>query len=304
MKSAIYGLVTFCCFCLDPILAKSPEQANLSATLTAMRHIGGVRPPRLTQITRLNRALDSDLAVARKARGLSLPMRQGFSLAASYLVFADNTNDSQLRMATAQAWRRVSEGMELGGSRWDLRGALAGYNNAIIFLRPWTSSNSPNPSVRGELYLVAARLRALEGNLPVWAQVPTNGQYEERSQSGVDEHTEPETIKQPTDMPPLPQIKKEDFSQDDVKRVELLEQKINGATVTIMAARSGVENLQVQVEARGLSLQPETIRRLTAMEASYRQIGKMLESRQWDAAEEQIGIALGYARRLLDNLGR
>lgn len=271
------------------------------ALASALSRMEAIRPAGPSQIALLNQAMDSDLASARRAGRLTPGQRDAFSRASAYLSEAGSPVSPAMRVPMAQAWRRVGEGMELGGSSWDRSAALAGYRNSFIWLGQYPGQNPADPSIQGELYFVAGRVRALGGTIPIWASVPLGG-AQPRQQRGIpDEYLQPAERVEP---PPMVEISRAGLTPEERARVDVLEQRFNGATVSVMAARGSVGGLRRSLESQRLQLHPEISRRYEAMLASHERARAALDGRQWSMAEEQIEIASGYARKLLAELGR
>lgn len=274
--------------------------AGPSETLAAISMIEKVRPGP-AQIGMLNRALDNDLAAARRLGRLSPMQRDAFSRASSYLSGVGPSADLSMRVPMAQAWRRVGEGMELGGSQWDRSGALAGYRNSFLWMEQYPGQNSADPTFRGDLYFVAGRVRALGGTIPIWASVPIGGDQPSRPRGIPDEYVQPQ---ERTESAQWIEIPKEGLSGEERQSVTALEQKINGATVSVMAARGIVDSLRSRLQSQGLQVNAETMRRYEGMLASYDQARAAVQERRWSAAAEMVDIAAGYARRILGDMGQ
>lgn len=272
----------------------APETAMTLAMLEK------VRLPGPAQIGLLNKALDNDLAAARQSGRLSPLQRDAFSRASSYLAGVGPTSDWSMRAPMAQAWRRVGEGMELGGLPYDRSGALAGYRNSFLWMEQLPGQNPQDPALRGDLYFVAGRVRALGGTIPIWASVPI-GQEPQRQRGIPDEY-----LQQPErrEMPLPVEIPKDGLNAEELQQASTLEQRFNGATVSVMAARSLVDSLRSRLDAQGLQLNAETFGRYEGMLASYDRARSALATRQWRAASDQVDIAIGYARRILGEMGR
>lgn len=282
-----------------PLLAvmQMPAASETAMTLAILEKSHTAGP---AQIGMLNRAMDNDLALARQTGRLSPAQREAFSRVSSFLSGIGPTPDGSMRVPMAQAWRRVGEGMELGGLPYDRSGALAGYQNSFLWLGQMPGQNPSDPSARGDLYFVAGRVRALGGTIPVWVSVPI-GEQHQRQRGIPEEYTrKPE----PAEMPLPVEIPKENLTADEKKTVAALEQRFNGATVSVMAARSLVDSLRNRLDAQGLQLNAETFRRYEGMLASYEQARSAIAQRQWGMAEEMVERAAGYARRILGEMGR
>jgi hypothetical protein len=277
------------------------QGAGIPETTAALSAIDNGRPAGPAQIQLLNRALDHDLTEARRAGNLTPLQRDAFSRASSYLSGIGVTSDWAMRAPMAQAWRRVGEGMELGGLPYDRSGALAGYRNSFIWMEQFPGQNPDDPSLRGNLFFVAGRVRALGGTIPVWVNVPI-GQQAQPPRGIPDEYLQPPPNR--TEMPAPVEIPKEGMSAEERQTVRALEQRFNGATVSVMAARSVVESLRQRLDAQGLQLNTETFRRYQGMLASYEQARSALNARRWDDAAESVDIAIGYARKILGEMGR
>jgi hypothetical protein len=269
-------------------------------TSMTLAMIEKVRAPGPAQIGLLNRALDNDLAAARQSGRLTPLQRDAFSRASSYLAGIGPASDWSMRAPMAQAWRRVGEGMELGGLPYDRSGALAGYRNSFLWMEQLPGQNPQDPALRGDLYFVAGRVRALGGTIPIWASVPI-GQEPQRQRGIPDEY-----LQQPErrEMPLPVDVPKDGLGPEELQKVSALEQRFNGATVSVMAARSLVDSLRGRLDAQGLQLNSETFSRYEAMLASYDRARTALAARQWSAASEQVDISIGYARRILGEMGR
>ncbi len=272
----------------------APETAMTLAMLEK------VRAPGPAQIGMLNRALEADLAAARQSGRLSPLQRDAFSRASSYLAGIGPTSDWSMRAPMAQAWRRVGEGMELGGLPYDRSGALAGYRNSFIWMEQLPGQSPQDPALRGDLYFVAGRVRALGGSIPVWASVPI-GQEPQRQRGIPDEYLQ-QPERRETLLPV--EVPKDGLSPEELQKAMALEQRFNGATVSVMAARSLVDSLRNRLDAQGLQLNAETFGRYEGMLASYDRARTALAARNWNVAAEQIDISIGYARRILGEMGR
>lgn len=274
--------------------------AGAPETLAALAAIQKVRPGP-AQIGMLNRALDSDLAAARRVGRLSPLQRDAFSRASSYLSGVGPNSDPSMRFPMAQAWRRVGEGMELGGSQWDRSGALAGYRNSFLWMEQYPGQNPSDPTFRGELYFVAGRVRALGGSIPIWASVPIGPDQPSRQRGIPDEYVQAPGR---TETAQWIEIPKDGLSPDERQKLSALEQKFNGATVSIMAARGVVDSLRSRLGAQGLQLNAVTAGRYEGMLSSYEQARAALNEKRWSAAAELVDIAAGYARRILTEMGQ
>lgn len=288
---------------LVPVLLQLPGASGMETPgiLATLAQIESVRPAGPAQIALLNRALDIDLTSARRSGRLTSGQRDAFSRASFYLSGIGSALDQSMTAPMAQAWRRVGEGMELGSMPWDRSGALAGYRNSFLWLEQLPGQNAGDPSVRGDLYFVAGRVRALGGTIPVWASVPL-GEAQPRRQRGI-----PEEYLQSADQTEVTvpiEIPREGLSQRERSVAASLEQKFNGATVSVMAARGAVDSLRQRLVADRLELHPEISRRYEAMLASHSHARTALQERQWSVATQQIEIAAGYARRILSEMGR
>jgi hypothetical protein len=283
------------------LMQPAASSAAPPALTSALSRMEAIRPAGPAEIASLNQAMDSDLASARRAGRLTPGQRDAFSRASAYLSEAGSPANPAMRVPMAQAWRRVGEGMELGGSNWDRSAALAGYRNSFIWLGQYPGQNLADPSIQGELYFVAGRVRALGGTIPIWASAPLGG-AQPRQQRGI-----PEEYLQPAERvepPPMVEIPRAGLAPEERAKVDALEQRFNGATVSVMAARGSVDSLRRSLEAQRLELHPEISRRYEAMLASHDRARAALDGRQWSLAEEQIDIASGYARKLLAEMGR
>lgn len=276
------------------------DGAGVPETLAAITAIERTRPGP-AQIGMLNRALDSDLAAARRLGRLSPMQRDAFSRASSYLSGVGPSVDPSIRIPMAQAWRRVGEGMELGGSQWDRSGALAGYRNSFLWMEQYPGQNPADATFRGDLYFVAGRVRALGGTIPIWASVPIGGDQPSRPRGFPDEYVQPperaETVR-------WIEIPKDGLDAVERQAVIAVEQKINGATVSVMAARGVVDGLRSRLAAQGLQLNAVTAGRYEGMLASYEQARTAVQERRWSAATEMADVAAGYARRILGEAGQ
>lgn len=282
-----------------PLLLLLQMQSAPETSMT-LAMIEKVRMPGPAQIGMLNKALDNDLAAARRTGALSPLQRDAFSRASSYLAGIGPTQDWSMRAPMAQAWRRVGEGMELGGLPYDRSGALAGYRNSFLWMEQFPGQNPQDPSLRGDLYFVAGRVRALGGTIPIWASVPI-GQEPQRQRGIPDEYLQqPERREAPVPV----EVPKDGLTPAELQKVTALEQRFNGATVSVMAARSLVDSLRNRLDAQGLQLNAETFGRYEGMLASYDRARSALAARNWTAAADQIEISIGYARRILGEMGR
>lgn len=283
------------------ILLLSLQAAGIPETANVLAAIDNGRPAGPAQIQALNRALDQDLTAVRRTGSLTPMQRDAFSRASSYLSGIGVSSDRAMRAPMAQAWRQVGECMELGGLPYDRSGALAGYRNSFLWMEQLPGQNPADPSLRGNLSFVAGRVRALGGTIPVWVNVPIG--QEPQPQRGIPE----EYLQQPQNRAetPMPvEIPKDGLSAEEAQTARALEQRFNGATVSVMAARSVVESLRQRLEAQGLQLNSETFRRYQGMLISYEQARSEMLARRWNSAAESVDIAIGYARKILGEMGR
>lgn len=172
---------------------------------------------------------------------------------------------------------------------------------AIVHVETLMRAVVEDGSSRGEIHFIAGRTRALGGSIPIWMSIHLLDRQSSRDR-GIPERYGKKAER--VDPVPAVEMPKEGLTLKDLSRVEALEQRFNGATISVLTARESIDSLRSSLERRGLQLHPDTSRRYESMQASYERARTAMQERHWSIAEEQTEIASSYARRLIAETGR
>ena len=212
--------------------------------------------------------------------------------------------DVGMGLALANAYENVGA-MQLAGSdpRYlDRNGAILSYQNSYLMLNQLNAQYPNDPRITGQISMVAGRVRALGGSLPVWVSMPYGGQQMERP-TGIPEQHIPVAKGQPAgfDMPRLDWAKVPEASRKACG--ESLERYI-GAAASAQGAMSVLDSLRMSVESRGLSLRADYITGSVRLQDRMRNARESLDHADCVKADEWLGMAEGETKRLLKDLGQ
>ncbi len=224
----------------------------------------------------------------------------------TYLGGARNyaTSDVSLGLAVASAYQNVGA-MQLAGSDprfYDRNGALLSYQNSYLLLNDLRMRYPNDPRITGQMALVAGRVRALGGSLPVWISVPLGGQ-ENAPSGGIPEQHIPVAKGAPAQFE-VPKLDWAKVPADQRKACgESLDRYITAAA-SAQGALSVLDSLRVSVESRGLTLRADYTAGAARMVERMRSARESIEQIDCARAADMLSMAEGEVRRLLKDLGQ
>jgi hypothetical protein len=186
----------------------------------------------------------------------------------------------------------------------DREGAIHSYNNSAIILNQLANENPNDPNVRGQLAFVGGRVNALGGSIPIWMSVPIGGQQRVQEQRGIPEAylKAPVKTSAPTSAE-YPRLDEGTLNPEERTQWRELRDRYYSVLATVYSAKNAVAPVQASVESRGLALTPDLVKSSTRMSLSLDLAKEYLESKQFDAARENLQIADGEARKILRYVG-
>jgi hypothetical protein len=286
-------------------------QANLSTNQLLRRYENA--PQRSVRAGDVGRVADSffaDMSSARTSASLSTEQRFLLGRTIAYLggLSAVAPQDRGLSLALAGAYRRIGDSLYANGTVLDRDAAILGYRNSFLILNQLAGQNPSDPAVQGELVFLGSRLREL-GGMPVWFSVPIGGTMAAQEQRGIPDsvlapNPQPGTSPSGSTLPPLPNIDPSKLSEEDQTQWRGIQDRYAGVSASVYAARTGADSLRASLEARGLTLHPDTISNIARMESSFEMGTRAIEARRWSEAKEQLDLAMAFSRRVLNTLGR
>jgi hypothetical protein len=280
---------------------------SLDVTLAQLEQRRG-RPASASELTALSTGLAADAAnpAYKGQTGYAARMRN----AARSLAYLNGMRrasgiDLSTGLAMAGASQNIGAMQVAGGdSRYhDRRGAILSYQNSYLLLNDLAGRYPGDPRITGQLGIVAGRVRALGGTLPVWVTMPIGGGEPESPSMGIPEQVIPvEKGKIPTfAMPKLDWAKVPGAQRQTCG--ESLERYIAAAS-SAQGALSVMDSIRMSVESRGLSLRADYVAGAARLGHRMNTSREQLERMECEAANETLAMAEGETRRLMKDLGQ
>jgi hypothetical protein len=216
-------------------------------------------------------------------------------------------NDPALGFALSNAYRSLGSFQESRayGPWYDPLGAALSYQSSGLFLTQFANQNPNDPNVRGQLVFMAGRVRALGGTIPIWMNFPVGGNQQPQQQRGIpDRYTRPPAPTEEITPPPMPVVDTKSLTPEESAAYDTAMEKYLNASSSVTAAQSAINSIRSSVNSRGLSLASSYEKSSIRMRLSLDEAKRLIEQKQFTAAERMMVITEGEAKKALRELGQ
>jgi hypothetical protein len=211
--------------------------------------------------------------------------------------------DLALGLALADAYQNVAL-MQMAGSDpryFDRNGALLTYQGSLMLLNQLYGRYPNDPRLTGQIGLIAGRIRALGGTLPVWINLPFGGAPAPSTGIPAPEIPVARSQAPKFEMPKLDWAQVPANQRDACR--DSLDRYLNAAA-SAQGALSVMDSIRISVESRGLSLRGDYISGAARLTDRLQSARESLEKMDCPKADEWLGMAEGETKRLMKDLGQ
>jgi hypothetical protein len=216
-------------------------------------------------------------------------------------------NNPALGFALSNAYRNLGSFQESRafGPWYDPTGAALSYQNSGLFLTQFANQNPNDPNVRGQLVFMAGRVRALGGTIPIWMSVPIGGNAQPQEERGIPErYTRPPAAAEEIPAPPMPVLDTKSLNAGESAAYDSAMEKYLNASSAVSAAQAAISSIRSSVNSRGWSLASTYEKSSIRMRLSLDEARRLIEQKQFAAAERMLVITEGEAKNALRALGQ